>query len=232
MLNKCRYIEQRNLELYNDIGVKYFMDINILANYINSIQDIFNENELAYLSLTSKNELVIRDKIAYKLHKELKDHIVSREYSPSNLRSSRIDLAILKDSQIIDLIEFKSMYTFDALNKFEKYIDAVVKDFEKNKPVVNERMNQYGVIIATHPKSIPNLKYREYVKYYDFINRNMKKVEKGEELIEIMDNSIRAEFDNENYDIKQCKLKAGVAFDVEVDIYIWIIQKFSKIEFK
>ena len=53
-----------------------------------------------------------------------------------------------------------------------------------------------------------------------------------EELIEIMDNSIRAEFDNENYDIKQCKLKAGVAFDVEVDIYIWIIQKFSKIEFK
>ena len=128
MLNKCRYIEQRNLELYNDIGVKYFMDINILANYINSIQDIFNENELAYLSLTSKNELVIRDKIAYKLHKELKDHIVSREYSPSNLRSSIIDLAILKDSQIIDLIEFKSMYTFDALNKFEKYIDAVVKD--------------------------------------------------------------------------------------------------------
>ena len=66
-------------------------------------RELFGENELAYLSLTSKNESVIRDRIAYKLHLELKNSIVAREHSIKAI-NSRIDLAVLENNDIKDII--------------------------------------------------------------------------------------------------------------------------------
>lgn len=54
------------------------MLIDELVKVIQDSSDSFGENELAYPSLTSKNELVIRDRIAYRLHVELKNSIVAR----------------------------------------------------------------------------------------------------------------------------------------------------------
>ena len=65
--------------------------------------EVNGENELAYLSLTSKNESVIRDRIAYKLHLELKNSIVAREHSIKAI-NSRIDLAVLENNDIKDII--------------------------------------------------------------------------------------------------------------------------------
>ena len=54
------------------------MKIEELVKVIQESRELFGENELAYLSLTSKNESVIRDRIAYKLHLELKNSFAAR----------------------------------------------------------------------------------------------------------------------------------------------------------
>ena len=75
------------------------MKIEELVKVIQESRELFGENELAYLSLTSKNESVIRDRIAYKLHLELKNSIVAREHSIKAI-NSRIDLAVLENNDM------------------------------------------------------------------------------------------------------------------------------------
>ena len=85
----------------NSGGLK--LKIEELVKVIQESRELFGENELAYLSLTSKNESVIRDRIAYKLHLELKNSIVAREHSIKAI-NSRIDLAVLENNDIKDII--------------------------------------------------------------------------------------------------------------------------------
>ena len=60
----------------------------------------FRPDELAYLALTSKPELAVRDRLAYRLHEKLKQDgsLVAREYHIGNRQHA--DIAILhgKDS--------------------------------------------------------------------------------------------------------------------------------------
>ena len=77
------------------------LKIEELVKVIQESRELFGENELAYLSLTSKNESVIMDRIAYKLH--LKNSIVVREHSIKAI-NSRIDLAVLENNDIKDII--------------------------------------------------------------------------------------------------------------------------------
>ncbi|MCQ4696253.1 hypothetical protein NE452_01850 [Paeniclostridium sordellii] len=142
------------------------MKIDELAKVIQGSSNLFRENELAYISLTSKNEFVIRDMMAYKLHLELKSSIVAREYSVKGI-TSRIDLVILGNYNIKDIIEFKSMYTFDSVDGLDKFIDSVNRDFDKNSSLKNNNTNQFAIIIATHPRTIPSEKYKDFIKYYN-----------------------------------------------------------------
>ena len=70
----------------------------------------FGEDELAFLALTTKIELPLRDRWAYVLYRKLSrsNLIVSREWK-------RIDLAVLKDKIPLALIQLKAMYTFNAV---------------------------------------------------------------------------------------------------------------------
>ncbi|MBI6873430.1 hypothetical protein [Clostridium aciditolerans] len=97
------------------------MDIDRLIKIVGNIGGLFCENELAYLSLTSKNESIIRDKIAYRLNLELdkSKYIIAREYK-------RIDIVILENNSIKDIIELKSIYTYDVETKkgLDGYINS------------------------------------------------------------------------------------------------------------
>ena len=93
-----------------------------LEEHLNSFCDYFEKNELAYYSSQCKNELQIRDKIAWKLHKDITQeygdrYVVRREWAPKDkiLSKSRVDLAILR-------IEFK---TEKLDNKDEKRVESV-----------------------------------------------------------------------------------------------------------
>lgn len=199
------------------------MKIDSLIKVIEESIDLFGEDELAYLSLTSKNELVIRDKIAYKLYKDLDKNIVAREFSPKGI-NSRIDLAILENSEVKDIIELKSMYTFDSMD-MTGFINSINKDFYKNGKLVNGDVSQYEIIIATHVNDIPSLEYKDVIKYYRLIKKYMSNTEDAKALIDRMNNIIMYEFKEENYDVRYFKKNVGKAFGVEVDICFWVVQK-------
>ena len=200
------------------------MKIEELVKVIQESRELFGENELAYLSLTSKNESVIRDRIAYKLHLELKNSIVAREHSIKAI-NSRIDLAVLENNDIKDIIELKSMYTFDAVDGLDKFIDSINRDFDKNSSLKSDTTSQFAIVIVTHPRSITSEQYKDFVKYYNSIKRCMKKINNNTVLIDKMDNKLRNAFKQDKYEVKSLTIYAGNAFEVDVDICFWIIEK-------
>ena len=200
------------------------MKIEELVKVIQESRELFGENELAYLSLTSKNESVIRDRIAYKLHLELKNSIVAREHSIKAI-NSRIDLAVLENNDIKDIIELKSMYTFDAVDGLDKFIDSINRDFDKNSSLKSDTTSQFAIVIGTHPRSIPSEQYKDFVKYYNSIKRCMKKINNNTVLIDKMDNKLRNAFKQDKYEVKSLTIYAGNAFEVDVDICFWTIEK-------
>lgn len=123
------------------MDIKVFIQNN-LKNLLYSLNYIFEENELAYLSAQCKNELPIRDKIAWNLHKTLNKrygndspYVVRREWAPEGSGRGKVDLAILEMNdekktvkRAIALIEFKAQ----SIARYEKwYIEEFKKDVEK-----------------------------------------------------------------------------------------------------
>lgn len=196
------------------------MEIDNLVDVIKRSMDSFKKNELAYLSMTSKNELPIRDRIAYELYSNYNNYIVAREYSPKGI-NSRIDLAILKNNNIKDIIELKSMYTFDSVN-MQNFINSINNDFNKNSELLSDVINQYEIIIATHVKTIPNEEFSKYIKYYRLIKKYTLKDSK--ELIKNLDCIIKKEFPEKQYEIRSFIINAGEAFEVDVDVCFWILK--------
>ena len=150
----------------------------------------------------------------YELYSKYDNYIISREYNPSGIKS-RIDLAIIENNQIKDIIELKSMYTFDSADM----------DFNKNSKLVINGVNQYEIIIATHIKAVPNKEFKEYVKYYRLIDKHTSNIENSKMLVDNLDYIIRKEFSRERYEIKNFNITAGQAFGVDVDVWFWVVKK-------
>lgn len=72
-------------------------------------------DELAFLALTSKIELPIRDRLAYTLFRRLPELLVTREWRP-------VDLAVLSpDGKTpVLLLEAKALYTFNFVTMTER----------------------------------------------------------------------------------------------------------------
>jgi hypothetical protein len=124
-----------------------------------------------------------------------------------------------------DVIEFKSMYTFDfAISRIPWYFEAVEKDFEKNHRVIKDlEVKQFEVLIATHPKAnIPN-EFGNIVKYYRNINKGLGYGES--KLIELSNKKVSEKFLYPHYETLSFKMNAGHFYDIPVDVYFWIIKK-------
>ena len=91
-----------------------------ISSLLSNLNSCFPNGELAYYSLQGKNELQIRDKIAWELQKKLdtwkgarNQYIVRREWGPFD--RAKCDLAVLEvdttntnKSELVALFEFKS----------------------------------------------------------------------------------------------------------------------------
>jgi hypothetical protein len=103
-----------------------------LVEIIRNLQGKFKKNELAYLALTGKIELPLRDKIAFSIQYEFsKDFIVAREWTNKE-NHKRFDIAIFDKNVECNfpdyLIEFKAR----AVPGFQdSYSMRVIKDFKK-----------------------------------------------------------------------------------------------------
>lgn len=125
-----------------------------MRSLLENLDELFEKNELAYLSSHCKNELQIRDRIAWQLHKSIMDkfddvYVVRREWAPIEKDKSRVDLAILrmdkdktKVEEVIALIEFKahaiarpepSYYGLEFHNDVKK-----MRDFKKDVDICKD----------------------------------------------------------------------------------------------
>lgn len=129
-----------------------------LHTMLDNICDGFDGNELAYLSAQGKNELQIRDKIAWQLHKEItskygNQYVVRREWAPQGSGRQKVDLAILEMDnaltsvvRIIALVEFKAQ----SIVKQEKwYIYEFRQDVEKMRKIAQKDTDLYFVFLET-----------------------------------------------------------------------------------
>ena len=132
---------------------------NTLPNLLNKLTSLFAPNELAYLSIQGKNEIQIRDKVAWHLQVAIDNHfgqgnyVVCHEWGPEKGRS-KVDLAVLDNQgKPIVLFEFKSHY---LLNN-EKYMYAeFVKDSNKMYQFCNGNsdIHMYFIFLQNVPSPI------------------------------------------------------------------------------
>ena len=178
----------------------------------------FRRDELAYLALTAKIEIPIRDRWAFILHQELSSpFVVSREWR-------RTDLAVLQNRAPLALIELKAMYTFDAALKpvgICGFCDAMERDAEKAKRLVEEQTQIYTLLLATHPCSLIDRTLDGVVKYSADINRSLRKYGNSESVASRAAGSVNQRLRSTRV-LETGAMDGGQAFGVDVQVYYWL----------
>ena len=170
-----------------------------LQSLLENLDDLFQDNELAYFSSHCKNELHIRDRIAWRLHQDITKeygdlYVVRREWAPEEKNKSRVDLAILEMKadkksvqKVIALIEFKAhaiarpepaYYGLEFQNDVKK-----MRDFKKDVNICadadlyfvflesgqNEKAVQYKSVLGYAKYQTPNCKYCRDAQDEDYL---------------------------------------------------------------
>ena len=170
-----------------------------LQSLLENLDNLFQDNELAYFSSHCKNELQIRDRIAWRLHQDITKeygdlYVVRREWAPEEKNKSRVDLAILEMKadkksvqKVIALIEFKAhaiarpepaYYGLEFQNDVKK-----MHDFKKDVNICadadlyfvflesgqNEKADQYKSVLGYAKYQTPNCKYCRDAQDEDYL---------------------------------------------------------------
>jgi hypothetical protein len=147
---------------------------NALITALAQLAQPTNSNELAFLALTSKVELPIRDRLSFALAqmRQGEGDLVAREWK------ERVDLAILSSTREPKaLVELKCMYSFNLFNAFDerRFKSAVERDRSKLKRLIQKhhmtQANPYVLVLVTHPLNIPKADYTGVIKYLNKIKR-------------------------------------------------------------
>ncbi len=194
----------------------------IINNSLKQTIKEFSKNELAFLALTTKIELPLRDRWAYVLFNKLSktDFIVSREWK-------RTDIAIIRKGKPVTLIEIKALYTFDAISSkgnYKKRICYLKDDEKKASRLAFKDTEIYTVLFATHPLASVPRKLEGVIKYVPGINRAFIKHQNANSIKKIAVNKINEEFKGKNL-IAKGTLKAGSAFGIQTEVIYWILHK-------
>jgi hypothetical protein len=174
-----------------------------LEKIIENLGNRFENDELAYLALTSKVENVLRDKIAFDFHKLYRNQkLVCREWTNQKETKLRADLAILNLNAEPELIiEFKAHSSIVGIGEWSK---SLSDDYYKNKSRHNN-VDIIFVLFANYIDQMPGNKlYMNSIKYYE----NLQKSQSRNYTIE-----------NQNEDWKKALKKK----EIKCDIYNYII---------
>ncbi len=200
----------------NSIPIDYSR---LLTRAMGEIKSRFEQDELAYLALTSKIELPIRDKLAFALHSELgpKGFVIARGWE-------RIDIAVLQVAPVrpVALIEMKAMYAFDAISN-ELFYELTAADVEKCLAKCRKRkINNvvvYTLLLATHPLHNPKEEYDGIIKYSQSIRRSIVNRKNCEEVLSDARSAVAGwpgTIANEG------SIDGGTAFGMGVSVYYWL----------
>ena len=192
-----------------------------LVETLRTIGEDFQENELAYLALTGKVENPFRDRLAFKLHRNLSPEVVvAKEWR-------RVDIAILRSEVPLALIELKAMYTFDPLirgdkEKFMKGLEGGIARYEK---LAFTETAMYGLFLATHPRQEIQKPDGEswVIKYRHDINRAIQRDGGVETVQRKCRETVESYFHGKGTEIKYVTLRGGRAFGTDVDVDCWFV---------
>jgi hypothetical protein len=150
----------------------------IIADVIQNIGKEYDENELAYLCLTSKVENPLRDKIAFQLHKQLGENkLVCREWTNKGVQKNKSDIAILDfDDNVECIIEFKAHSSIQGINE---WLNEMEEDISKAKEVSLKNTAIFFVLFVNNLEGMPEGNHFEHsVKYHGNLQRGIKKSSK------------------------------------------------------
>jgi hypothetical protein len=141
----------------------------VLLEAVHAIASPEAPDEIAYLALTSKPELPIRDRIAFQLTKleSCRERLVAREYR-------RTDLALLHHGEPELIVELKACYSFDMVTNPARYIDYVARDLTKCRETAGNECERFGLLLVTHPRVAVAPDLRTLVKYSGGINAALR----------------------------------------------------------
>ncbi len=133
-----------------------------LADNLRAGCETFGDGELAYLLLTSKSELPVRDRLAWALHQALlPTAVAAREWGPTGQpkdRRTRIDIAVLPTDHPDEptaLIQAKAFFTYDLAppESFRRYVlKEIEADTSKASEVSSQSTMIFAIVLATHPE--------------------------------------------------------------------------------
>ncbi|MFR9675868.1 hypothetical protein [Streptomyces sp. TR02-1] len=192
--------------------------------------DHMDPGELAYLALTSKPELAIRDRLAWQLHKLVPRAVVAREWrAPGAPGRDRTDLAVLDPAgrRPLLLLELKAAYTFDFasdhLSSAGAYRERVAGDLDKAYQAAGgqESVALYGLLLLIHPHGVP-ADVPGTVKYGPDISRSLRGRDPGE----LREAAVKraGEGLRELGPVWSGSLRGGSAFGVRVSVE-WLLVK-------
>ena len=118
------------------------------------LADEFEADELAYLSLTSKNERELCNALAWRLQKSFRDCAetqVVREWK-------RHDISVLYGNSPVALIEAKAAMSFDLMEKKLYPHNEVLDDIEKLRQV-DFHGERFVLPFFTHYRQVPQREY-------------------------------------------------------------------------
>jgi hypothetical protein len=178
----------------------------------------FAANELAYLAITSKIEIPVRDRLAFALHNKLEGRFVTREWK-------RVDLAVLNANRQPDaLIELKAMYTFDPLLKGRYYTDATSRDEEKAFGKGGPTAQVYSLLLAAHLHAQVPIDLKQIAKYSSGVNKCLKRYGTHDALRDAARERVKDELRSRNL-VKNDILGRGSAFGIEVSVEYWLVKR-------
>lgn len=154
---------------------------------LGSLNDGFADNELAYLSSQGKNELQVRDKIAWRLHNEVAkkygdQYAVCREWSPKEFGRKKVDLAVLElntkctdINSVIAMIEFKAQ---SIVKKESWYLAEFKRDIDKMQKMsedctICQDADLYFVFLETGQEGKVDA-YKPIIAYSQYLTSHVK----------------------------------------------------------
>jgi hypothetical protein len=195
----------------------------LLLGEMGRLSVAFDEDELAYLAITSKVENPIRDRLAYGLHRALWPRaVVAREWF-------RTDLAILSPTtppRALALVEAKATMTFDlayGMDDAHWVARAVRRDLEKSARLAIDGTEIFALVIVVHPDSpLPPSLGANIVKYLPGVARAFRTFQTAAKIRALAARSLRANFSSLG-PLSRGSMSGGSAFGVGVSLDWWLL---------
>lgn len=189
-----------------------------LVRVLGGLGNKFATDELAYLSLTSKTEHAVRDRLAFALHQDFapRGFKIAREWR------NRFDLAVLRsDASPCCLVELKAVLAFDVINKTRtQLLPALLEDDRKKLKAYRAEVTAnppecFQLLLLARALQPPTSDQDKYIKYGRRIRQDPSPSDGAviSRVNELCERGIQGNW------------SGGNAYGIEVNMHFWLFSR-------